>query len=142
MTKLIVVAGIKRSGSTLIFNTIRLLCEGIGTVYCSGNYREDITTDYYIIKKHSFNPELAKLADIIITSDRNRKDIEDSLERFYNKKVKMNRMATDLKKWNKYSSYCIDYNDLMDNRLNVIKKLKTILNIEVVSPQIMKELIK
>lgn len=82
MTKIIVCAGIMRSGSTWTYNAIRFLLEAqLGTpVY--GAWVEDYDRnrggEVHVIKVHEANDELAGRAQAIITSHRDLRDIAAS----------------------------------------------------------------
>jgi len=128
---LIVIAGIKRSGSTWLFNAVRLMCEKKGSVYYDGAYREGVDVDYYIMKKHPFKLQLAQRADVILTSDRDRDEIRASLCRFYGVKgMKMNGMIRALKEWNQHSSYCMQYEEMIKDKRKVLMDIKRALRFD------------
>lgn len=93
--KLIVIAGMYRSGSTLLFNMARLIVEQAGkTAYCCGLHDYDVhgsegCVDYHIVKAHKFDQELADRADFIYMSFRPVDEIIDSLGRWLEREPDM-----------------------------------------------------
>ena len=87
---LIVVAGIKRSGSTAQFNMVRLVLEeyfGKEYVLTTGNPKEAINLhnqgNIVICKYHPFDKSLFQNADFIFTTSRNMVQVKESMLRFY-----------------------------------------------------------
>ena len=75
------VCGIKRSGSTAQYNMVRLILETIGDINTTGDtftFVEGIN----LYKTHVFNKEVYNKSDYIFTTDRDRVEIMQSLERF------------------------------------------------------------
>lgn len=109
MEKIIVIAGIKRSGSTWMFNVVRLMCDLM---------EWEVT----IIKEHNWKPDLAKTANHVFTSRRIKKDIKKSLTKFYSSLPKdapakrgdynVEQMLITLEEWNVYSEYCMEFEDV------------------------------
>lgn len=113
MSKLIVIAGIKRSGSTWMYNAVRLILKHAGyTVHIAGDgqyYQPDCKADYQIVKKHPYDPKLAAAADYVFTSDRDDEGIRASWERFSGERLTDEKLATWrdwLKAWQKHT--CCD----------------------------------
>lgn len=118
MSKLIVIAGIKRSASTWMYNAARMAILDAGhTVYISGNgnrYKPNRPEDYQIIKIHPFREELAMSAHAVFTSERHIDDVRASMKRFNGKTIRddaIGKMAYDLARWRRYSKYHMSYHD-------------------------------
>jgi hypothetical protein len=85
-----IIAGIYRSGSTWLYNAVRLICAQHGTVYgCfEGSYNSGNAADYHIVKAHKFKwPRGFELIDdntTVITSIRNTFGIKESMQRLIN----------------------------------------------------------
>lgn len=107
---LIVVAGIKRSGSTAQFNMIRLVLEeyfGKDMVETTGTPKEalELNADnkIVILKYHPFDRVIFEYADYIFTTSRPIEDIKQSMLRFYGvdnmPKRGLSVMQKHLRKW-------------------------------------------
>lgn len=127
----IVIAGIKRSGSTAQYNMVRLLCEAV--------YREiNVTGSPYslkrgvnIVKKHEFDDYLFRTADIIFTTDRDDTEIEESLKRFEHvPDMSMEQMRVDLDKW-KIRSFHQHYELIKNDPSKAIQQIAKQLNLKV-----------
>lgn len=118
MSKLIVIAGIKRSASTWMYNAARMaILEAGHTVYIDGSgrrFKKSRDEDYQIIKIHPFRPYIALSADVVFTSERHIDDIRASMKRFRGRVLAdhaIGKMAYDLRRWRQYSKYHMSYHD-------------------------------
>ena len=116
MAKLIIIAGIKRSGSTWMYNAVRLCLEEAGySVHIAGDgqyYEEDCGADYQIIKSHPFHQWMADRADFVFTSDRDDEGIRASWQRFKGEELtdaKMDKWRQWFELWDRYSKYTMVY---------------------------------
>jgi len=122
MAKLIIIAGIKRSGSTWVYNAVRLCLEHAGySVHIAGDgqyYQKDCKADYQIIKVHPFHQWMADEADFVFTSDRDDDGIRASWQKFDGRMLsdglleKWNRW---LRSWNEYSCREMCYEDFIED---------------------------
>lgn len=83
----VVVAGLYRSGSTFMYNAVRVLYKHAGHDVWGGGTAAFVTTDgtesdVYVVKEHRWIEELAGYADVILTSTRPLKDAYESMNRF------------------------------------------------------------
>lgn len=94
----IVVAGIKRSGSTWMYNIVRIMMGNKHNIY----------------KVHNYSKNMADSADVVLTSFRNPLDIKQSLLRFYStipkgapakKEYNVEKMLKHFRQWNRHSKY-------------------------------------
>lgn len=136
---IIVVAGIYRSGSTWLFNALRLLMEEEGLSpksYFAGDYgyREE---ENAIVKAHSYYPELMADSDFIFTSIRKKADIRKSMEEVNKRGVAKdyenagNPEGIDqywewLITWNRNSNYMMNFEDMITDKELVLNDLKNI----------------
>jgi len=121
---LVVIAGAYRSGSTWMFNAVRLLMEESGrSVGWSGwpwvgDPMESF--DVAIVKEHRYRADLAARADLILTSERDWDDVAESWRRFEGKRPGAGQLAVwrlNLDQWRAECAhrYCMDYATLADD---------------------------
>ncbi len=144
MAKLIVIAGIKRSGSTWMYNAVRLCLEHAGySVHIAGDgqfYQDDCKADYQIIKVHPFVQWMADRADYVFTSDRDDEGIRESWKRFRGEELtepKLQTWRVWLDKWNQvryikrhdYGDTHMHYASLSRNKGRVVGGICSVLGI-------------
>ena len=115
----IVIAGAYRSGTTWMFNAVRLLMqEADMTIEASGWIRgwdgKMPDVDVWIVKDHKFFDDLAEIADVVLTSVREWEDATESWYRF--KGVRLETWQIAMRKKNlimwqdtKAHRYCMPY---------------------------------
>jgi hypothetical protein len=137
-------AGMPRSGSTWLFNVVRVLLKHGGAPDVAGGYvaqtDELLTHATSIIKLHPFHFGLASKADVILTSHRDLRDIAASMQRHYQKKYSaadMNDWVKDQVKWVQYAAYDLHYENMLTDKLTEVKKIAAVLKF---SPQILAQL--
>lgn len=134
----IIVAGIYRSGSTWLFNAVRLLMlsEGhtVNSKFFAYPLEDNFDKDCNIIKVHYYYPELFQKADIVITSYRNYKDIIKSMKAQNEKGLDpqfanagnwqdLDEFIGWLLRWNMKSRYMMEFDDLINNKRKVVEDL-------------------
>jgi hypothetical protein len=129
---LIGICGIKRSGSTAQFNMFRLILE---TKYNDINLTGDVRQIDYktnnIVKLHVYSAELYSKSDFLFTTDRDRVEIMESLERFNTGEIKpMSRMVRDLELYKRKSLHQ-EFTDIVNNPKMCIKQIANHLGIDV-----------
>ena len=128
---LIGICGIKRSGSTAQFNMVRLILETIGEVEVTGRIKAVNYNKNTIVKLHTYDAELYTKADYIFTTDRDRTEILESLERFNTGEVKpMSRMERDLNKYKERSLHQ-EFTDIVNNPKKCVEEIANHLGIDV-----------
>lgn len=107
---IITISGIKRSGSTVQFNLVRLALEmaGYRVNICGHHYtpRDVPEGEVDLVKRHKFSEEIAEAADHIFLTDRKDEEIRASLTRFNGKapyEGRIKDMRKHLDKWKEYS---------------------------------------
>jgi hypothetical protein len=147
---LIVCAGRSRSGSTLLYNIIRLtLIEAFGKekVYARGlrNYKHNHEKKYNVVKLHDTDDaHFENNATYVFSSRRNEEEQRESVIRF--RKIMKNQNIskksldefieydfTRYRKWVTHRNFVktFDYEDLVHNKEKVIKYICKILKINV-----------
>ena len=127
----ILIVGMKRSGSCVLFNIVRLICEKMGTVTVSGrhNYKPN-DSNYEILKFHEYDIDWHLKADLIFTSKRNHEEIVSSLIRTGQSAEHFTDVYYSFLRWSEYSDYCMQYSEMIRNKMKVIRKVAKILNYE------------
>ena len=139
----VIIAGIYRSGSTWLYNAVRLsLINSGASVY--GCYIDDYVPDknkYHVIKMVKYDPILAK-DSVVFTSYRNLNDIIESMKRraeinndpkFVNegRHENINSYLVDLLKWQAHSDYCMWYDTLIKEPQQIIFDIAKTLTINI-----------
>lgn len=141
--KVIVVAGMRHSGSTVLFNIIRLAFEALELPLfsCFSEYDHCIERmighhGYGLIKTHEIIDDVLPIADIVITTRRDLRDTVASAKRrkFYlldeigsSGYAEYNRKLHDL--WEKHSNHVFHYENFMTEPLETLDKLFRVIGI-------------
>ena len=134
MAKKILITGIPRSGSTWQYNVVRLaLIEAGFKVYGCWieDYNIDLDSDFHVIKLHEFDRFLAEDSFLTFTSQRNVKQVQQSMTRFrkqpyeYEKAVKL---FNNWKRWIFHSHYLTKFEDLVNNREGEVARIINVLS--------------
>ncbi|HZQ48273.1 MAG TPA: hypothetical protein VFC07_14750 [Verrucomicrobiae bacterium] len=119
-----------RSGSTWVYNAVRLLLLNAGVPDLAAGWVEDkallLAHDNPIIKVHSFDAELALRADVVLTSHRDLRDVAASLQRKFKTPFStqlLHQMMADYGKWSQLAAYDLHYEDLLTDRAGELKKI-------------------
>lgn len=117
---IITIAGIKRSGSTVQFNLVRIALQEAGyqVNVCGHDYvpRKVPKGEVDLVKRHKFSRPIAEAADHIFLTDRPDNEIMASLRRFNGRRPKAGRLV-DMRKslalWEQFTSraYLFYYRD-------------------------------
>jgi len=136
---IIVISGIKRSGSTAQFNMVRLCCLHAGLDVHTWGEAYTIKDGVNIIKMHPFDKSLYNKADYIFTTDRNDKDILNSLQRvFGGSKRSITWMRKQLELWRRKSIH-MHYDEIVNKPLECIYTIKNILGLDIDCEAVLKE---
>jgi hypothetical protein len=129
-------AGMPRSGSTWLFNAVRLLLKYAGAPDLAGGYvgqsEELLTHRTALIKLHPFHPELAARADVILTTHRDLRDVSASMQRHYQRgysAADMNEWVRSQVRWSQVAAYDLHYENLLVDKLAEIKKIAAALKL-------------
>ena len=149
--KLIVVAGMGRSGSTWLFNAVRLLhLQRRQPVY--GYWIGDFDIKRFVLsrpdngivllKTHGFHPVIARHAALVFYSIRDLRDLLASRKRMWNHDFEtlMQSLAVELEEtapaWEARAAYTMRYETMVEDPASVLEDLALILGL---SPQLIGE---
>lgn len=118
---IITIAGIKRSGSTAVYNMVRIICEHmdldnlnlVGEPYT-------LKKGMNIVKIHPFDELLCKKSDLVILTDREDAEILESLAKFGYEHKPIDEMRFDFNRWKKERFENDDYNFIRTIEFNHI----------------------
>ncbi len=145
---LIICAGRSRSGSTLLYNLIRLTLiniKGKKNVYgCSHRfYNRRNPSKYHVVKIHDHDQQLWNTADFVFSSKRNEADQRKSIKKF--REIIKNEILTEKElskfikkdnkrflKWQGHKKFkkVFSFKQLVKNKPEVIKEICKILNLK------------
>lgn len=152
----ILVTGQYRSGSTWLFNAVRLVVNsGTGVKHESVFYQSGTSYDYEnaIVKTHAFYPAIIKDFDFIITSTRNKDDVFNSMKALSERGIEpdfhnasnfsgLSQFIHWNDEWMKVSNYVMDYDLMMSYKGEIIESIKKTLGLECDTDSILNELSK
>ena len=133
----ILVAGMHKSGSTALFNIIRLCFKDVYSSWCD-YYNEKNESKIHLVKTHSYSKELMEWADIIFTTKRDMKDSTASIKRFlmaekipynFDKYLKLNTEYYE--DWKEYSDYEFVYEQYIEDPIKIINEIALMLNVSI-----------
>lgn len=140
--KFILTAGMSRSGSTLLFNMVRLLCKETGCLVYSTYYRDyqaDRQCEWTVIKLHGYLDSFHRKADFIFTPRRDMRDAVASairikgipntraaVEAYADKIIRLHHGA-----WREHSDYEIPYELVIWNKRPHLVNIASVLGIDV-----------
>jgi hypothetical protein len=137
--KKIICAGCHRSGSTWLYNAVRLIAKSTGKeVYAcfATTYDADNPAEIHVVKCHNFHKFLQDV-DLVFTTKRDLRDIAASAHRrglitFKDVLPYLHRIINlEYKPWRQYTSLEIPYEELVEDKKAYIKKLSEIMEIQV-----------
>lgn len=114
MKRRIIIAGIYRSGSTWLFNVVRLIFPRCYSCFES-DYDPENDKPVHVIKAHKFRPDLIDHNTVVLTSWRDLEDIKKSMQRLKDQGRDGNytewddRYVTWFVNWQIKSIYCLDF---------------------------------
>lgn len=139
MPKLILITGIKRSGSTWMYNVVRELYR-MGGYKVYGAFVDEIdrerakAADVVVIKTHPYVHPLAGLADLILYSYRSVEGIKASLRKMGledDATVHWDGMLRQANLWSDVADYHMRFDDMMSDKEAEVQRI-----IDLLSPQI------
>lgn len=137
--KIILSAGMPRSGSTWLFNAVRLLLLKTGysiiAKWIDDFNESDLSgVDIGLIKIHEFDSDWISRADFIVYSYRDIRDAIASAERKFSRKPSLEyakHLVENDYKWKKITHFVLKYESLLVEKESIIKDLSKTLNIAV-----------
>jgi hypothetical protein len=146
MPKLVLAAGIRRSGSTWLYNVIRFAFINAGyTTYSDfyASYQPETPADVHVVKVHEFVANLAEQNPLVLTTYRDLRDIAASCVRL---KLAENtpeslRLVTkevvgrEYSAWKSHANLEIRYADMIRDRPAAIRRVLRALGLNSVDPR-------
>lgn len=142
--KIISIVGPKQTGSTMLFNMIRLCLLNVGfkvdscfvTNYEANDYNASV--DYLIVKCHEFSEILFKNSFIIFLPIRDVRDCAVSWQKRFFKEIPtteqyINYAIDNIKifdDWRRVVGFVVKYEDYVSNKYHFIRRIITKLNIQ------------
>ena len=139
----VVSAGIPRSGSTWLFNAVRLLLKSQNCdVYAAwiDEFDYEITADACVVKVHVPDTRLASTADMILCSHRDLRDVVSSLRSMgWTDLQQMVATARNVREmhefWSPRSALDLAYEDIKTRPSDALSALADALDIQLSEPQ-------
>lgn len=152
----VLVAGCWRSGTTALYNLVRLILETDGTTLAcfEDDYfkHKDLTFTHELLKAHKFKNNELKYGinlvdwpDCIITVFREPGEVLDSMRRFYTDESEeevQERRARGLAYWGKYQYYAdyqANYEQLFRSTEKLAREIAAVLGIEIDEREIVRQ---
>ena len=144
----IVVAGMRHSGSTALFNILRLLTQKAGfdlfSCYSESlkfSELEKIDSEVVLIKTHEIRDDIRMFANIVITSIRDLRDTVASGKRRQFSMLERAGGAVEYARYNReiyddwegISNYQFDYNRFIDSPVEVVAEIQLLLGLSTMS---------
>ena len=131
--------GMERSGSTLLFNILRLICNQQSKAVCSswiGDFRNIFEkSDIYVIKSHKLYPQLLSDKTKLFYTFRDIRDVIVSLQKLGSEVTyeKIKIMLKEYEKAKTFNALMIKYEDFVGNKDMWIQKIadKLLFDIEI-----------
>jgi len=125
-----VCAGMYRSGSTWLYNAVRLILQNANVPDLAAGLISDkeqlLKHKNSVIKTHNFEPDLVKRESLVLTSHRDLRDIAGSLVRKFNSDLPIKQLRETVEshaQWAPIAAYDLRYEDLLSDKPGQIKKL-------------------
>ena len=131
-----VCAGMTRSGSTWLYNAVRIILGKAGVPDLAAGWitekEELLSHRNVVIKTHSFDAALAAQADVVLVSHRDLRDVAASLHRKF--KIEFSTKAVhdtfhDYTNWKKIASYDLRYEQLLIDKPSELEKIAAVLKL-------------
>ncbi len=137
-TTLILAAGMPRSGSTWLYNAVRLLIENTPSMAnqfsCGwiGDWEKIPKRKFMLIKVHEYNQQLVDDSSFVLYSYRDLRDAMASAYRKFGLEPSMevaDRFLDDDRMWTEVSSYVMHYETMLHAKEEIIKRLISVLKL-------------
>jgi len=114
MKKLIIIAGLRKSGRNFMLNALKEIIRQSGYTYTE-DIKDEIETDFILIKTEKYDRDLEEKADLVFTSTRFSTEIMNELNCQVDIATKISDvilMQQDLIHWmrSRKHAYCMDFN--------------------------------
>ncbi len=133
---LYVCAGMTRSGSTWVYNAVRMLLEKAGCPDLAAGWIAEkeklLTHRNAVVKTHAFDDGLAGGADVVLVSHRDLRDVVASLHRMFQMEVSVTTVRgayLNYVKWAEIAAYDLHYEHLLTNKLSELRAIAAVLKL-------------
>jgi len=132
-----VCAGMYRSGSTWLFNAVRLILSSANVPGLAAGWITDknslLMHENSVVKIHSFDEDLAaRNGTIVLTSHRDLRDIVASLNRKFKTGFSTSLLRETLEhhaQWSKFAMLDLRYEDLLEDRVLQVQRVAEVLQL-------------
>lgn len=133
---MIVVGGMKRSGTTWMFNVIRVALDHAGKAYTvTGSLAEaKKPSGLVLLKSHWHRGDVAAQATKVFTSDRNVIEVFQSLERLWGRPPtgrELAKIVEHYRRWDRIADYRMPYGRLIEEPQAVVTEICMTLDLPV-----------
>lgn len=145
----ILIAGCWRSGTTALYNLVRVICMEHGKVYScfEDDYKENIGTEYdfEIVKVHKYKIDWVEWSDCVFTVFREPQEVLDSMTRFGRtggRKLETGDALRGLAYWGHYqmySAYCVNYAQIKKGSFKMVTDISKAIGVKVYPPDIIEK---
>lgn len=147
MKNLIVVGGMKRSGTTWMYNTIRVALDQAGERFTvSGSLAEAKTLrGTVLLKSHWYQPSVARMARLVFTSERNVLEVYESLTHLWGRPptgAEMAKIVEHWRRWDQSADYRMRYGHLAKNPEGITREIIKVLGLRVDARRVHREVAK
>ncbi len=129
-------AGMVRSGSTWLFNTVRMILTHAEVPDFVSGYAPDreklLQHQNALMKYHLYRTDLKEHANVILTSHRDPRDVAASAVRQFKEEVPLHQLEvwiTAYLRWAQVADYDLRYEDLLVDRLGEVRKIARVLRL-------------
>jgi len=136
-------AGMTRSASTWLYNAARLLVSNSLDTEINygwvGDFEQLPLRSNCVIKLHNYDPALVRRSSHILYSYRDIRDVLGSMKRVWNKKPSIetaDRLVSLFQKWTSEADFVVKYDDILEDKNQVIERLAETLGINNSNPQL------
>ncbi len=136
--RMILAAGMHRSGSTWMFNAARLLLQRSGTEKLMSGWIGDVDVlkgekTVILLKAHRFEPFAARHASTVLYSFRDIRDVLASLKRFSGVEPNIEDTRKQIRRdlqWRPVADFAMRYEDMVKNPSVTLRRLAHVLDVE------------
>jgi hypothetical protein len=131
-----VCAGMYRSGSTWLYNAARHILQHASVPDLATGWISEkdaiLGHENALIKIHSYDPDLAARADVVLTSHRDLRDVAASLFRKFKLEFSTEPIletVQDYSRWVKIAAYDLHYERLLVSKMDELRKVAAVLKL-------------
>jgi hypothetical protein len=133
----IIIGGMKRSGSTWQYNVVRLIMENSQMPFKACGDNEVMAQNYKgetLLKHHWHRGRLAARANLVLTSHRNVIQVCASMSHLLGRPVtgeELAKIVEHWRRWDRISNYRLEYERIAEEPLKVVREIVQLLGVGV-----------